>query len=115
MDQACGGLDFHRWPLWARGGQSLFWEGVNKANKSVETNSDFSDANPMRSNVAHPGGLYLTPGAGATMPPSARQPPAKCMRLGKDTGEVLSGILRLSSNEVGRLHDSGVVASAAPG
>ncbi len=35
IDQAGGGPDFHRWPLAAADGASLYWEGLNKAKKSV--------------------------------------------------------------------------------
>ncbi len=34
FDQIGGGLDFKRWPV-ARGGQSLFWAGLNKGKRSI--------------------------------------------------------------------------------
>lgn len=37
FDDIGGGLDHLRWPL-ARGGQSLFWAGMNKGKRSVSVN-----------------------------------------------------------------------------
>jgi 2-methylfumaryl-CoA isomerase len=34
FDQIGGGPDFRRWPL-AHDGASLYWEGLNKGNKSI--------------------------------------------------------------------------------
>ena len=34
-------------------------------------------------------------------------------RLGQHTDEILAGILGLSSGEIGRYHDAGIVAGAA--
>ncbi|HJQ47725.1 MAG TPA: CoA transferase [Amycolatopsis sp.] len=74
--------------------------------------------------VADPGPLLSTvdqPGIGTV--PSARSPlrwggeygdTTTAPALGQNTGEVLSGILGLSDTEIGRLHDTGVVASGKP-
>jgi 2-methylfumaryl-CoA isomerase len=35
IDQIGGGPDFHRWPRASEAGASLYWEGLNKAKKSV--------------------------------------------------------------------------------
>ena len=38
IDTIGGGPDFGRWPLAAENGRSLYWEGFNKAKKSVAIN-----------------------------------------------------------------------------
>ena len=37
FDQIGGGLDYHRWPVTARG-KSLFWAGLNKGKRSIAVN-----------------------------------------------------------------------------
>ena len=51
--------------------------------------------------------------AAATLPSETRRPPVAAPTLGRDTHEVLADVLRLSSGEIARLHDAGVVASAS--
>ena len=66
----------------------------------------------MLAEVRHGGGTYLTPGAAATIPQLARGVPATAPALGRDSEAVLADILGMSSGEIGRLHDTGLVASA---
>jgi 2-methylfumaryl-CoA isomerase len=69
--------------------------------------------NPTFETVRHPSGLdYPAPGAMATIPQDARGPVQPAPRLGAHTDEVLAEVLGLSANEIGRLHDAGVVAGA---
>jgi 2-methylfumaryl-CoA isomerase len=44
---------------------------------------------------------------------SDRQKPPGAPKLGEHTDEVLAGVLGLSGAEIGRLHDSGLVAGPA--
>jgi 2-methylfumaryl-CoA isomerase len=61
--------------------------------------------------VDHPSGhRYPTPGAAARAHGEVRPGPAPAPRLGQHTDEVLSERLGLSSAEIGRLHDQGLVA-----
>ena len=60
--------------------------------------------------VHHPNGGYPTPGAAARLPADPRLEPQPAPRLGQHTDEVLMSLLGLSSTEVGRLHDAGLVA-----
>ncbi len=60
--------------------------------------------------VRHPSGAYPTPGAPARLPADQRLEPQPAPRLGQHTDEVLMSLLGLSSTEVGRLHDAGLVA-----
>ncbi|MBV9996194.1 MAG: CoA transferase [Caulobacteraceae bacterium] len=70
-------------------------------------------ANPVFGRAAHPSGRdYPAPGAAATIPGQTRGPVRAARKLGADTDEVLAERLGLSSAEIGRLHDAGVVAGA---
>jgi 2-methylfumaryl-CoA isomerase len=70
----------------------------------------FGDS-PVFSTVHHAGGQgYLTPGAAARLPDDERGPPAASPRIGEHSDEVLASLLGLSSGEIGRLHDQGLVA-----
>ncbi len=69
--------------------------------------------NPMFEPVQHPSGkTYIAPGAMGTVLPDARGPVAPAPQLGQHTDEILSEVLGMSSGEIGRLHDAGVVAGA---
>jgi 2-methylfumaryl-CoA isomerase len=46
----------------------------------------------------------------ASIPQDARGPVAPAPRLGQHTDEVLAEVLGMTSSEIGRLHDQGVVA-----
>jgi 2-methylfumaryl-CoA isomerase len=67
-----------------------------------------SAANPLLTEMQHPGGRYLTPGAAATMPGQTRATPGPAPRLGQDTEEVLASVLSLPASEIGRLRDAGI-------
>jgi 2-methylfumaryl-CoA isomerase len=67
--------------------------------------------NPVFEEITQPSGRrYLAPGATGTIPQDARQSPRPAPRLGQHTDEVLMEVLGMSSTEVGKLHDAGVVA-----
>jgi 2-methylfumaryl-CoA isomerase len=67
--------------------------------------------NPVFSEVAQPSGLtYPAPGAAAVLPQDRRAPSPPAPRQGQHTDEVLAEVLGLSSGEIARLHDGGVVA-----
>ena len=69
--------------------------------------------NPLFENLAHPSGeRYPAPGAAATIPEDARCPVRAAPQLGAHTDEILSELLGLSSAEIGRLHDRGVVGGS---
>jgi len=68
-------------------------------------------ANPIFSDLTHPSGkAYAAPGFAATLPQDQRAAPRPAARLGAHTDEVLANVLGLSSSEIGRLHDAGIVA-----
>jgi len=65
------------------------------------------------SEIDHPSGhRYPTPGIVANISGETRGAPVAAPRLGQHTDEVLSQRLGLSSTEIARLHDRGLVASA---
>jgi 2-methylfumaryl-CoA isomerase len=67
--------------------------------------------NPIFSPVVHAGGdSYPTPGAAARLPADTRGEPGASPRIGQHSDEVLASLLGLSSGEIGKLHDEGIVA-----
>jgi 2-methylfumaryl-CoA isomerase len=66
--------------------------------------------NPIFAPVEHPGGRYPTPGPAPSFTHFGRGGPPRAPRLGEHTDEVLAGLLGMSSAEIGRLHDQGLVA-----
>jgi 2-methylfumaryl-CoA isomerase len=63
FDQVGGGLDANRWPL-AKGGQSLFWAGLNKGKRSIQVDLRSDAGRELVSElIAAPGeeaGVFLT-------------------------------------------------------
>jgi 2-methylfumaryl-CoA isomerase len=93
--------------------QGVCWSRYNTLSEAVAKKPQLFAANEIFSEVDHPSGTrYLTPGAYARIPGAARAGAAPGPRLGAHTDEVLSEVLKLSSEEIGRLHDDGIVASA---
>jgi 2-methylfumaryl-CoA isomerase len=88
------------------------WGAYQTLDMALNDTRLFKD-NPMFEAVAHPSGLsYPAPGAMGTVLPDARGPVQPAPRLGADTDQVLAEVLGMSSSEIGRLHDAGVVAGA---
>ncbi len=91
---------------------AVTWGPYQTLHEAVQHDPNLSAANPILAEIEHRGGRrYLTPGAAATLPGEPRLPPQRAPALGQDTDFVLADILRLSSGEIGRLHDAGLVAS----
>jgi 2-methylfumaryl-CoA isomerase len=66
--------------------------------------------NPIFGSAANPSGFaYPAAGAFATIPQSEREPPRPAPRNGQHSEEVLSSRLSLSSTEIARLIDAGIV------
>ena len=85
------------------------WSRYQTLHEALSHNPALSSANPLLTTIDHPGGQYLTPGAAATLPASPRGEARPAPALGHDTDEVLATLLGLSSGEIGRLHDAGLV------
>lgn len=89
------------------------WEKYRTLDQALDEGGLFSADNPLFAETAHISGKrYITPGAAATLQGTGRGSPQAAPRLGQHTEEVLSGILELPGNEIARLHDAGIVASA---
>ena len=93
--------------------RGVCWGPYQTLKQAVDGDPYFSAANPVLSEIDHPSGRrYLAPGFPGTMPDHARHAPTPAPRLGRDTDEVLSRVLGMSSGEIARLHDAGLVAGA---
>ena len=95
-------------PAFERAG--VCWGPYQSLHQAVGHDRALSAANPLLTDVEHPSGRYLTPGAAAILPGEARARPTAAPVLGHDTEDVLATVLGLSGAEIGRLHDAGLVA-----
>lgn len=69
--------------------------------------------NPMFRRIDQPGvGRVLAPGSPLSFSEIDRGEPTVSPRLGEHTDEILLEILGMTANEIGKLHDDGVVADA---
>jgi len=92
----------------------VLWSAYRRLSEAVAEEPGFVRDNPVFAPCEHPASFtYPTPGATATFMGSARAVPARAPRLGEHTDQVLAEMLDLSSTEIARLHDRGVVAGPA--
>lgn len=91
----------------------MCWAPYQSLSEALRDDETLSTANPVLAPAMHPGGAYLTPGTAATLPGEARGAPPSAPALGCDTDQVLAEVLGLPEGEIGRLHDSGLVAGPA--
>ncbi|MCR5878597.1 CoA transferase [Phenylobacterium sp. J367] len=95
-------------PAFDAGG--VTWGAYQSLQAALSDPRLFKD-NPLFQDIRHPSGLtYPAPGAMGTIPQDARGPVRPAPKLGQHTDQVLAEVLGLSSAEIGRLHDQGVVA-----
>ena len=93
-------------------GTGVSWGPYQTFRQLVTEDRRVSEANPMFAQVEQPGiGAYLMPGSPLDFAAVARLPARRAPLLGENTEEILSEILRLSASEIGRLHDTGIVAT----
>ena len=77
----------------------------------VEQDEDCSTANPLFALLDQPDvGEYLVPGSPINFTRSGNLPPLKAPTLGQHTDQILAEDLGLPDHEIGRLHDSQIVA-----
>ena len=88
------------------------WGPFQTLREAVHGDRHFSTDNPVLAEIDHGGRTYLTPGAAATIPQATRGVPQAAPALGRDSEQVLAEVLGMSSSEIGRLHDDGLVAGA---
>jgi 2-methylfumaryl-CoA isomerase len=85
------------------------WSTYRTLSEAAKDDSLFA-ANPVFGRAAQPSGLdYPVPGPAATLAGEPRGAPVPAPQLGAHTDEVLAGLLGMSSGEIGRLHDAGLV------
>lgn len=95
-------------PAFDAGG--VTWGAYQTLEAALNDTRLFKD-NPLFEDIRHPSGLtYPAPGAMGTIPQDPRLAVQPAPKLGQHTDEVLSEVLGMSSGEIGKLHDAGVVA-----
>jgi 2-methylfumaryl-CoA isomerase len=87
------------------------WGPYQTFRQLVEEDPRCSPANPMFSEVLHPGlGTFLTPGSPLDFSTEPRLPTSPAPVLGEHTDEILSDLLGLAEHQIAALHDRSVVA-----
>jgi 2-methylfumaryl-CoA isomerase len=90
------------------------WGKYQTVSELVNTDLECSTDNPLFESVNQPGiGSYLAPHNPLTFTAADRHPVSLAPRLGQHTDEILADILGLSSAQIGRYHDTGIVAGAS--
>lgn len=91
--------------------QGVCWGPYQTFRELVENDPRCSTDNPLFAMIDQPGiGTLLTPGSPLSTDAAFRPPLRPAPALGADTDAVLSEVLGLSQAEIGRLHESGIVA-----
>lgn len=104
LAQAAEALDQH----------GVCWGRYQSLHQLVTSDPSCSPANPMFSTVQQPGvGGYLAPAIPLDFSAVPRLPAAPAPVLGAHTEQVLDELLGIRGAEFGKLHDKGVVATAA--
>lgn len=89
------------------------WGKYQTVSELVHTDPDCSTDNPLFEQVEQPGvGEYPMPHNPLNFTANDRHTVCPAPRLGQHTDEILADILGLSSSEIGRCHDAGIVAGA---
>jgi 2-methylfumaryl-CoA isomerase len=92
--------------------EGVCWSAYRTLAEAAKDDSLFA-ANPVFGRAPQPSGLdYPVPGPAATLVGPPRGAPQGAPTLGADTDEVLADLLGMSSGEIGRLHDAGLVRGA---
>ena len=95
-------------------GTGVSWGPYQTFRQLVAEDPRCSTANPMFTEVAQPGiGTYLMPGSPLDFAGMERLPVRRAPLLGEHTDEVLAEVLGLATGAIARLHDKGLVKSAA--
>jgi 2-methylfumaryl-CoA isomerase len=92
-------------------GTGVLWAPYQDFGQLMREDPRCSTANPLFQEVEQPGiGRYLMPGSPVAFSAAERGPVRPAPALGEHTDAVLADVLGLSSAEIGRLHDAGVVS-----
>ncbi|WP_371060127.1 CoA transferase [Rhodosalinus sp. 5P4] len=91
------------------------WSVFRDFRTAMEEDPDLSTENPLFTRIDQPGiGELLTPQSPFAFSAARRADPAPAPQLGQHTEEVLADVAGLSSGEIGRLFDKGVVGGPVP-
>ena len=92
-------------------GKGACWGPDQPLNRRVNEDRRATVSNPMLDKIDQPGvGRILAPGSPLSFSEIDRGQPTVAPRLGEHTDEILLEMLSMTSTEVGKLHDNGVVA-----
>ncbi len=95
-------------------GTGVLWGPYQDFGQLVREDWRCSPANPIFAEIEQPGaGRLLANATPLGFSVDGRVPPAAAPRLGQDTEAVLTGLLGMPAAEYAKLHDAGIVASAA--
>ena len=90
--------------------EGVCWSAYRTLGEAAKDETLFGEGNPVFGRAAQPSGLdYPVPGPAATLVGPERGAPVGAPTLGANTDEVLAELLGMSSGEIGRLHDAGLV------
>jgi 2-methylfumaryl-CoA isomerase len=93
--------------------EGVCWAPYRTLEEAATDPALFTAANPVFGAAQQPSGLaYPVAGPAATLVGHARGAPSPAPKLGADTDQVLAELLGMSSGEIGRLHDAGLVRGA---
>jgi 2-methylfumaryl-CoA isomerase len=93
--------------------ERVCWGAYQSFEQLVHEDPRCSPANALFAEVEHPGiGKTLTPRSPIDCSGADALPPQPGPVLGQHTDEVLLEVLKLSSGEIGQLHDRGIIAAA---
>jgi len=89
----------------------LTWSEFRSFARAVQEDPDLSTDNPMISVVDHPGiGAFPVPGTPLQFGAHPRETPERAPQLGEHTEAILADVAGLSSGQIGKLMDDGVVS-----
>lgn len=87
------------------------WSRYQSVSDMVANDPECSEQNPLFTRVSQQGvGALLAAGTPLDFMALQRVPAKPAPRLGEHTDQVLSELLGLTSSEIGKLHDAGIVA-----
>ena len=91
---------------------SLTWSRFNSVKQAIATDTDQFADNPMFHHMMQPGiGSYLVPAHPVSFDQAPTLAPRIAPALGQHTEEILHQTLQMTTGEMGKLFDRGIVAS----
>ena len=89
----------------------ILWAPFRTYKEMVHEDPFVSTNNPLFQNIDQPGiGQILTPGSPFEFSNFSREEVKRAPLLGEHTDSILSDVLGMSSNEIGKLHDQKIVS-----